>query len=111
MLLLRSSLKTEEKPQNHFQLRYITHFRKQHTTNYQNTLIEVAADCPVGKAEILPIKGTTQTVANIQFEMISKNPYKFTSDEVLFQVFAQKKCPLYLYENPSLLIWMQFGKS
>jgi Family of unknown function (DUF6157) len=63
---------------------------KQHTTNYKDTFIEVAADCPVGKGEIPPIKGTTPTVANIQFEMISKNPYKFTSDEVLFQVFAQK---------------------
>jgi hypothetical protein len=41
---------------------------KQHTTNYQNTFIEVAADCPVGKAEIPPIKGTTPTVANIQFK-------------------------------------------
>ena len=26
----------------------------------------------------------------MQFEMISKNPYKYTSDEILFQVFAEK---------------------
>lgn len=27
----------------------------------------------------------------MQFEMLDKNPYKFTSDDVLFQVFADRK--------------------
>lgn len=26
----------------------------------------------------------------MQFEMVSKNPYKYTSDDILFQVFADK---------------------
>ena len=63
---------------------------KIHTTNYQNTFIETAEDSPVTSAEIPPIKGDKKTVANIEFEMISRNPYKFTSDDVLFQVFADK---------------------
>jgi hypothetical protein len=29
-------------------------------------------------------------VANIQFEMLKMNPYNFTSDDILFQVFADK---------------------
>jgi hypothetical protein len=63
---------------------------KVHTTNFQNTFIEVAEDTPVTNAEIPPIKGDKKTVANIEFEMVSKNPYKYSSDDVLFQVFADK---------------------
>jgi len=63
---------------------------KIHTTNYQNTFIETAEDSPVTSAKIPPIKGDKKTVATIEFEMISRNPYKFTSDDVLFQVFADK---------------------
>lgn len=63
---------------------------KIHTTNYTNTFIEIADDCPALIGEIPPLKGENKTAANIQFEMISKNPYKFTSDDVLFQVFADK---------------------
>ena len=63
---------------------------KIHTTNYFNTFIEIADDCPILRGEIPPEKAETKTVANIQFEMVSKNPYKFSSDDVLFQVFADK---------------------
>lgn len=64
---------------------------KIHTTNYKNTFIEVAEDCLAVMGEIPKTKGNAKTVAAIQFEIISKNPYKFTSDEVLFQVFADRK--------------------
>ncbi|HLO44438.1 MAG TPA: DUF6157 family protein [Leadbetterella sp.] len=64
---------------------------KEHTTNYFNAFIEIAEDCPVEKAEIPPQKGDAKSVANLQFEMVNKNPYKFTSDDVLFSVFATKK--------------------
>lgn len=64
---------------------------KEHTTNYFNTFIEIAEDCPIDQAEIPPLKGDAKSVANLQFEMINKNPYKFSSDDVLFQVFADRK--------------------
>ncbi|NOU46266.1 MAG: hypothetical protein HOO86_04300 [Bacteroidales bacterium] len=63
---------------------------KIHTTNYSNTFIEIADDCPVANGEIPPIKGDAKTVANIQFELVSKNPYKFTSDDIFFQVYADR---------------------
>ena len=63
---------------------------KIHTTNYKNTFIEIADDCPITVGEIPPTKGDTKTVANIQFEMVKENPYKFTSDEILFQVYADR---------------------
>ncbi|MDQ3071702.1 MAG: DUF6157 family protein [Bacteroidota bacterium] len=63
---------------------------KIHTTNYKDTFIEIADDCPAAKGEIPPVKKDTKTVASLQFEMVSKNPYKFTSDEILFQVHADR---------------------
>ncbi|RPD40866.1 DUF6157 family protein [Chitinophaga barathri] len=63
---------------------------KLHTTNYFNTFIIVADDCPVANGEIPPVKGENKTIANIEFDMIRQNPYKYTSDDVLFQVFADK---------------------
>ncbi len=64
---------------------------KTHTTNYENTFIAVADDTPVMEGQVPPIKENTRTVANIQFELISKNPYRFTSDDILFEVFAEKQ--------------------
>lgn len=48
---------------------------KTHTTNYRNTLIEIAVDSPVHKAEIPLIKGDKKSVATMQFEILDKNPY------------------------------------
>lgn len=62
---------------------------KIHTTNYTDTFIEIAEDCPATIGEIPPTK-EDKTVANIQFEMVRKNPYKYTSDDILFQVFADR---------------------
>lgn len=63
---------------------------KLHTTNYKNTFIEIAEDCPTTNGEVPLTKGNTKTVATIQFEMVKKNPYKFTSDDILFQVYADR---------------------
>jgi len=63
---------------------------KTHTTNYYNTFITVADDCPSNKGEIPTEKGGNKTIAGLQFDMINKNPYKYTSDDVLFSVFAQR---------------------
>jgi hypothetical protein len=61
-----------------------------HTTNYINTFIEISEDCPVTTAQIPPNKGSEKTSAGLQYEMVKKNPYKFTSDDVLFQVYATR---------------------
>ncbi len=62
-----------------------------HTTNYYNTFIEVAEDCPEDGGVVPPESKAKQSVANLQFEMLMNNPYKYTSDDVLFSVFAQRK--------------------
>ncbi len=60
-----------------------------HTTDYTNTFIEIADDC---KADVgmMPPEKNEKTIARIQYEMIQNNPYKYTSDEVLFTVFAER---------------------
>jgi hypothetical protein len=63
---------------------------KIHTTNYQNTFIAIAEDCPAISGEAPPMKTDVRTVANIQFELVRNNPYKFSSDDVFFQVFAER---------------------
>ena len=64
---------------------------KIHTTNYKNTLIEIAGDCTAIVGEMPPLKGTKISVANLQFDFLFEKPYQYTSDEVLFGVFAIRK--------------------
>lgn len=63
---------------------------KTHTTNYRNAFIEIAADCTAKAGEMPPLKGDKKTVANLQFDLVYNNPYKYTSDDVLFQVYAER---------------------
>ncbi|TVQ82814.1 MAG: hypothetical protein EA393_16370 [Bacteroidetes bacterium] len=65
----------------------IDKLKKIHSTNYYCTFIEVATDCPVTISEI-PLGKGKPTVASLQYVLIKNHPYKFTSDEVLFKVFA-----------------------
>ncbi len=60
-----------------------------HTTNYTETLIEIAPDCPVQQAEI-PEDKEAKTIARMQYEMIESNPYEFSSDDVIFGIFAAR---------------------
>lgn len=57
------------------------------TTNYVDTLIEVAPDCPAAGGEVPPV-GKPRTVAALQFDLITAHPYELTSDDVLFEVYA-----------------------
>ena len=61
------------------------------TTNYYDTFIAVAEDCPVASAEVPQPKGEARTVAIAQYEMIAEHPYRFTSDDVIFEVFADRQ--------------------
>lgn len=63
---------------------------KQHSTNYYDTFIEAAEDTKVTAGTKPPSKGDKKTVAAMQFDRITKHPYKYTSDDVLFQVFADR---------------------
>lgn len=61
------------------------------STNYFNTLIEIAEDCPAVLGEIPPERGNKKSVASYQYEMLVDSPYQYSSDDVLFTVFALRK--------------------
>ncbi len=61
-----------------------------HTTNYHQTFIEVAEDCPTDRGTVPPLKSDAKSIAGMQFELIAGNPYKFTSDDIIFRVFAER---------------------
>lgn len=63
---------------------------KVHSTNYFNTLITVAEDCKVSRATIPSEKENKKTIANYQFELLSKSPFKYTSDETLFTIHSKR---------------------
>jgi hypothetical protein len=62
---------------------------KAHTTNYFDTFIEVAEDTGA-KCGTQPPSKDKKTVAEMQYELISKNPYKYTSDDIFFQIYADR---------------------
>ncbi|MFL6838240.1 MAG: DUF6157 family protein [Bradyrhizobium sp.] len=55
-----------------------------HTTNCFNTFIRIAEDCTARTGEEPPLRAGLPTVAGLQYAMIAKAPYKYTSDDVIF---------------------------
>jgi hypothetical protein len=60
-----------------------------HSTNYTNTFISVADDCPAETGSVPPEK-QDPTVARMQYELIAGSPYRYTSDEIVFALHARK---------------------
>lgn len=61
------------------------------STNYAGTFIQVADDCPTDAAEQPPVGGRAPTVAALQHALMAEHPYEFTSDDVLFEVYATRQ--------------------
>lgn len=61
-----------------------------HSTNYVNTFIQVAEDCPAASATVPPQRATP-SVAELTFRMIAEAPYRHTSDDVIFTVWADRR--------------------
>ena len=58
------------------------------STNYRNTLITVAEDCPVNMGTP-PVK--SGTIAERQFAILNAAPYGITSDELLLRIENARK--------------------
>ena len=61
-----------------------------HTTNYFDTFIAVAEDTAATAATEPPTRASP-SVAELTYRMIAKNPYRFTSDDVIFAVWADRR--------------------
>lgn len=62
---------------------------KTYSANYLDTFIEVAEDTKATKGTPPPARNK-KSVAEIQYELLAHNPYRFTSDDILFQVYADR---------------------
>ena len=60
-----------------------------HSTNYTDTFIAVAPDSTAQKGTV-PKETATPTAAFRAFQLVSKHPYRHTSDDVLFAVYADR---------------------
>lgn len=58
--------------------------------NEYDTFIQIAEDCPVSEAVIPKAKGESKTIPVIQYELLSNHPYRYTQEDVLFEVFAER---------------------
>lgn len=57
---------------------------------YINTLIQVAPDCPRKKGTP-PVSATKSlTTLEVRYDVLNNNPYKFTYDEFLREVFINR---------------------
>lgn len=58
-----------------------------HTTNYVDTFIEVAEDCPADHATEPPV-AEKPSIAATHYRLIAERPYSRTSDDVVFETYA-----------------------
>ncbi|GAB3035564.1 DUF6157 family protein [Bowmanella dokdonensis] len=60
-----------------------------YTTNYANTFIAVAPDSTASVGTKPPEK-SKRTIASWMFTLLYNHPYKYTSDDLIFEVFAAR---------------------
>ena len=56
--------------------------------NYYDTLIEIAADCPVSAAYVPQARGGKKTKPAVEYELLAKHPYTYTEEDIAFEVYA-----------------------
>lgn len=62
-----------------------------HTTNYENTLIATSDDVGTDRGIVPPRKEENPSIAWRTWSMIDSAPYRYTSDDVIFSVWAERK--------------------
>jgi hypothetical protein len=60
-----------------------------HTTNYHDTFIAVAEDCPAAGGQEPP-GGERVSIARLHWQLIAAAPYRLTSDDVVFETHARR---------------------
>jgi hypothetical protein len=59
--------------------------------NYNNAFILIADDCLVEEGVVLEAKEVkTKPIHLIQYELMSKSPYKYNQEDILFLVYAER---------------------
>lgn len=58
---------------------------------YQDTFIQVASDCPETCGVVPVAKGDHKPVHVLQYELLSAHPYRFTHEDLLYEVHVRHK--------------------
>lgn len=58
--------------------------------SYKNTFIKISEDSEVHSAITPLARNNKPTIASIEFDLISNNPYKYTQEDVQFQTYLIK---------------------
>jgi hypothetical protein len=58
--------------------------------SYRNTFILVSEDCPAKGGVVPGERGGKPTVASLEYELLSSHPYRFTRDDLLYEVHARR---------------------
>ncbi|MDB5801424.1 MAG: hypothetical protein JWL63_2363 [Rhodocyclales bacterium] len=58
--------------------------------NYINTFIAVSPDTKAKVGTVPPARENTRSIAQIEYELIAPQPYKFTQEEVQFSVHIER---------------------
>ena len=59
--------------------------------SYTDTFIPVAADCTAPRGVVPPARGDRKTISRLQHEILSAHPYRFTQDDLTFEVHVRHK--------------------
>ncbi len=58
---------------------------------YKDTFIRVATDCPATRG-VVPVSGRDHKPVHVlQYELLSENPYRYTHEDLLFEVHVRHK--------------------
>ncbi|WP_055105685.1 DUF6157 family protein [Paenibacillus ihumii] len=81
--------------------------------SYKNTFIKVSPDCPVTSSIVPQYNRGSKPVHVIQYELLSREPYRYTHEQLLFEVHIRhKNIPAEELEKNRQQIWNAlFSKS
>ncbi|WP_019636051.1 DUF6157 family protein [Paenibacillus fonticola] len=81
--------------------------------SYKNTFIKVSPDCPVTSSVVPQPKTSNKPIHVIQYELLSRHPYRYTFEQLLFEVHIRhKNIPAEELEMHRQQIWDElFSKS
>ncbi len=75
---------------------------------YTNTFITIAEDCPVeGQSEVPTSTRAKKPMHIIQYELLTQNPYTYSHEELIFEVYLAKEGMTDISENERQAVWDQ----
>ena len=72
--------------------------------HWTNTFIQVASDCPATSGVVPVTKRPEKTAHQIQYELLAEFPYRFTFEDLLYEVHIRHKGYTGLEEDELALI-------